>query len=45
MPRWGILGFAKFWARTNLWLLKVVCGVGVEGPRMDSTDLAELDAR
>jgi 1-acyl-sn-glycerol-3-phosphate acyltransferase len=30
MPRWGILAVAKFWARTNLWLLRVVCGVKVE---------------
>ncbi len=30
MPRWGILAFAKFWARTNLWLLRVVCGTAVE---------------
>jgi 1-acyl-sn-glycerol-3-phosphate acyltransferase len=30
MPRWGILAVAKFWARTNLWLLRVVCGTKVE---------------
>jgi 1-acyl-sn-glycerol-3-phosphate acyltransferase len=30
MPRWGILAVARFWARTNLWLLHVVCGVKVE---------------
>ena len=30
MPRWGILAVAKFWARTNLWLLRVVCGIKVE---------------
>jgi 1-acyl-sn-glycerol-3-phosphate acyltransferase len=30
MPRWGILGVARFWARSNLWLLRVVCGVEAE---------------
>jgi 1-acyl-sn-glycerol-3-phosphate acyltransferase len=30
MPRWGILAVAKFWARSNLWLLRAVCGVNVE---------------
>jgi 1-acyl-sn-glycerol-3-phosphate acyltransferase len=30
MPRWGIIAVAKFWARTNLWLLRVVCGIKVE---------------
>ena len=30
MPRWGILAVAKFWARTNLWLLHAICGIKVE---------------
>jgi 1-acyl-sn-glycerol-3-phosphate acyltransferase len=30
MPYWAVVGFAKVWARTNLWLLKVVCGIDVE---------------
>jgi len=30
MPRWGILAVAKFWARTNLWLLRTICGTKVE---------------
>jgi 1-acyl-sn-glycerol-3-phosphate acyltransferase len=30
MPRWGILAVARFWARTNLWLLRTVCGITVE---------------
>jgi 1-acyl-sn-glycerol-3-phosphate acyltransferase len=30
MPRGAILAFAKFWARTNLWLLRAVCGVTAE---------------
>jgi 1-acyl-sn-glycerol-3-phosphate acyltransferase len=30
MPRWGIVEVARFWARTNLWLLRVVCGTRVE---------------
>jgi 1-acyl-sn-glycerol-3-phosphate acyltransferase len=29
MPYWVIVDFAKVWARTNLWLLKVICGVDV----------------
>jgi 1-acyl-sn-glycerol-3-phosphate acyltransferase len=27
MPRWGILAVGRFWARTNLWLLRTVCGL------------------
>jgi 1-acyl-sn-glycerol-3-phosphate acyltransferase len=30
MPRWAILAVARFWARSNLWLLRVVCGTKVE---------------
>ena len=30
MPRRGILAVAKFWARTNLWLLRAICGIKVE---------------
>ena len=30
MPRGGILAVARFWARTNLWLLRMVCGIRVE---------------
>jgi 1-acyl-sn-glycerol-3-phosphate acyltransferase len=30
MPRWGILAVARFWARSNFWLLRAVCGTKVE---------------
>ena len=30
MPRWGIIGLARMWARINLWLLRVICGIDVE---------------
>jgi 1-acyl-sn-glycerol-3-phosphate acyltransferase len=30
MPRRGIIAVAKLWARTNLWLLRVVCDIKVE---------------
>jgi 1-acyl-sn-glycerol-3-phosphate acyltransferase len=30
MPRWGILGIVRFWARSNIWLLRVICGIEVE---------------
>jgi|SRR5262245_58707156 len=30
MPRGGIIAVAKFWAHTNLWLLRVVCGIKAE---------------
>jgi 1-acyl-sn-glycerol-3-phosphate acyltransferase len=30
MPRWAIIGMAKVWGRTTLWLLRVVCGIRVE---------------
>jgi 1-acyl-sn-glycerol-3-phosphate acyltransferase len=30
MPRRAILGMARLWARTTLWMLRVVCRIGVE---------------
>ncbi len=30
LPRWGVLAVAKFWARSSIWLLRVVCGTKVE---------------
>jgi 1-acyl-sn-glycerol-3-phosphate acyltransferase len=30
MPRWAILGMAKTWGRTTLWLLRAVCRIDVE---------------
>jgi 1-acyl-sn-glycerol-3-phosphate acyltransferase len=30
MPRRAIIEMAKVWGRTTLWLLRVVCGIGVE---------------
>ena len=30
MPRWGIIGLAKFWAHSSLWLLRIICGTDVE---------------
>jgi 1-acyl-sn-glycerol-3-phosphate acyltransferase len=30
LPRWGTVWVAQTWARSNLWLLRVVCGITVE---------------
>jgi len=30
LPRWGILGLARNWARVNLLLLRVICGTAVD---------------
>ena len=30
LPRRAILGMAKLWGRTSLWLLRVICGIDVE---------------
>jgi 1-acyl-sn-glycerol-3-phosphate acyltransferase len=30
LPYRGMVGVGKVWARTNLWLLQAVCGIGVE---------------
>ncbi len=30
MPRAAIMTVGKFWARTNLWLLRVICGIRTE---------------
>lgn len=35
MPRRAILSVVRFWARTNIWLLRLVCGVNVEFRGLD----------
>jgi 1-acyl-sn-glycerol-3-phosphate acyltransferase len=30
MPRWAILNIAKYWARSSIWLLRVICNTNVE---------------
>jgi 1-acyl-sn-glycerol-3-phosphate acyltransferase len=35
MPRRGILEVAKHWGRTNVWLLRVICGIRVEWRGVD----------
>jgi 1-acyl-sn-glycerol-3-phosphate acyltransferase len=30
LPYRALVGFGKFWGRTNLWLLKAICGIDVE---------------
>lgn len=35
MPRWGILRLAQHWARTNLALLRAVCGIAVDWRGLD----------
>lgn len=42
MPRWGILGVARFWARSNIWLLRAVCGIEVEFRGVEKIPLGPL---
>jgi 1-acyl-sn-glycerol-3-phosphate acyltransferase len=35
MPRWGILRLAQHWARTSLWLLRIVCRTDVAWHGLD----------
>ncbi len=30
MPRWAIMKIAKVWARSNIWLMRVICNTKVE---------------
>jgi 1-acyl-sn-glycerol-3-phosphate acyltransferase len=30
MPRWAVIGLARFWAHGSLWMLRVICGINVE---------------
>lgn len=30
MPRWGIMNIAKYWARTSIWLMWIICNTKVE---------------
>ena len=30
MPRWAIMNIARYWARSSIWLLRVICGTKVE---------------
>ena len=30
MPRWAILNIARYWARSSIWLMRVICNIKVE---------------
>jgi 1-acyl-sn-glycerol-3-phosphate acyltransferase len=30
MPRWAILNVARYWARSSIWLMRVICNIKVE---------------
>ena len=30
MPRWAIMNIARYWARSSIWLLRVICSIKVE---------------
>src|SRR5260370_18004325 len=30
MPRWAILSIARYWARSSIWLMRVICNIKVE---------------
>ncbi len=30
MPRWGILNIAKYWGRSSIWLMRVICNTKTE---------------
>jgi 1-acyl-sn-glycerol-3-phosphate acyltransferase len=30
MPRWGIMNIARYWARSSIWLMRVICNTRVE---------------
>jgi 1-acyl-sn-glycerol-3-phosphate acyltransferase len=30
MPRWAIMAIAKYWARSSIWLMRVICNIRVE---------------
>src|SRR5436189_175782 len=30
MPRWAIMNIARYWARSSIWMLRVICNVRVE---------------
>jgi 1-acyl-sn-glycerol-3-phosphate acyltransferase len=35
MPRWAILNVARYWARSSIWLQRVICGTKVEYRGLD----------
>ena len=30
MPRWATLNIAKYWGRSSIWLMRVICNTRVE---------------
>jgi 1-acyl-sn-glycerol-3-phosphate acyltransferase len=30
MPRWAIMAIARYWARSSIWLMRVICNIRVE---------------
>ena len=35
MPRWGIMAIARYWARSSIWLMRVICNTRVEYRGLD----------
>ena len=42
MPRWGILNIARYWARSSIWLMRVVCNTRVEYRGVDKIPAGPL---
>jgi 1-acyl-sn-glycerol-3-phosphate acyltransferase len=42
LPHWGIVGLARHWARTNLALLRIVCGTTVEWRGLEKIPLGAV---
>ncbi len=36
MPRWGIMNIAKYWGRTSIWLMRIICNTRVEYRGMEN---------
>ena len=45
MPRWAIMNIARYWARSSIWLLRVICGIKVEYRGLEKIPEGSADRR
>jgi 1-acyl-sn-glycerol-3-phosphate acyltransferase len=42
MPRWAIMNIARYWARSSIWLMRVICNTKVEYRGLEKIPLGPL---
>ena len=45
MPRWAIMNIARYWARSSIWLMRVICNTKVEYRGLEKIPEGTADRR